>query len=406
MMTPVCPTPFSLPPAGLNGCGRNLPVPTRSDAPAMVTPGVRFVAPPDRFISCDRNCPGPSWPDAPAMVLPETRILPPDRCGAPVPLAIEPSFHSRQPVPVSLSTPDGEEPRVVVDKKTNTVPPSEQISSDLLIHEWEQTLRSGFEPLRQRSLPGVLATAATGAQRAGSALPSFLPRWLSTDQSLEVAQLIGPFRRTLELAFSVGNRNTVEKIASSPKDAKASRRKAIRQLTALAGVLQPARQRLAATLPMKSPARNLHIPLIAFLVNKLGYDDKLLPVDLVKGMNITGEIPTSRVLAKRITPALKRLKTLRAGLRTRNKGIINSISKVKDPILRGKCWELSREEHLDGRLSKPTPVTLNDRNEMVLSPRFCISEQHGGKHSKFRVVDDLSRSLVNSTSDTSDTYCP
>ena len=68
--------------------------------------------------------------------------------------------------------------------------------------------------------------------------------------------------------------------------------------------------------------------------------------------------------------------------------------------------ELSYKEYLNGWLSKPTPITLDDTNKTLLSPRFCISEQHGKQQAKFRVVDDLSRSQANSTADTSDTYCP
>ena len=41
-----------------------------------------------------------------------------------------------------------------------------------------------------------------------------------------------------------------------------------------------------------------------------------------------------------------------------------------------------------------------------MSPRFCIAEQNGLQEPKYRVIDDLSRSEVNSTTDTTDTYCP
>ena len=64
----------------------------------------------------------------------------------------------------------------------------------------------------------------------------------------------------------------------------------------------------------------MRIPLIAFLVNKLGYEDHALPIDLLKGMNIAGEIPASRVLARRVAPAQRRLAALRNWLKTRNLG--------------------------------------------------------------------------------------
>ena len=40
----------------------------------------------------------------------------------------------------------------------------------------------------------------------------------------------------------------------------------------------------------------------------------------------------------------------------------------------------------------------------MLSPRFCTAEQHGIQGPKYRAIDDLSRSYVNSTADTADTY--
>lgn len=52
--------------------------------------------------------------------------------------------------------------------------------------------------------------------------------------------------------------------------------------------------------------------------------------------------------------------------------------------------------------------TLKKHNirTLVLPPRFCISENHGLRQPKYRVIDDLSRPLVNSTADTADAYCP
>ena len=79
---------------------------------------------------------------------------------------------------------------------------------------------------------------------------------------------------------------------------------------------------------------------------------------------------------------------------------------MKNQIPRAKCWELSRKEYLSGWLSKPTPGSSTDKNELVLPPRFCISEQHGKQPAKYRIIDDLSRSLVNSTLEVPDTYCP
>ena len=242
------------------------------------------------------------------------------------------------------------------------------VSPDVVISEWEESRRSELQPSRNRLLPAVLATTEAGAQRPGTALPSFLPRGLPANQALRVARAVGPFQRTMEIAFSGVKRTTLQKVASDPVEVKSSRRMVIRHLSRLSLSLQPAQQRLAAPLPAKSPARKLHIPLIAFLVKKLGYEDTALPTDLVNGMNITGEIPASLVLAKRITPAQRRIATLRNWMKTRNMGILTIVSKTKDPILKAKRWDLSWEERRKGWLSKPVPVSRADVNLTIPPP--------------------------------------
>ena len=70
------------------------------------------------------------------------------------------------------------------------------------------------------------------------------------------------------------------------------------------------------------------------------------------------------------------------------------------------CWELSWTEYEKGWLTKPSPISQNDRTNTILSPRFCISEQHGNQQQKFRVIGDLTKSQVNQAAQASDTYCP
>ena len=102
----------------------------------------------------------------------------------------------------------------------------------------------------------------------------------------------------------------------------------------------------------------------------------------------------------------QKLASIRTGLRERNTRILLTLVGSKKPLLRSKCWELSKIEHEKGRLSKPFPVTKHDLSNTILSPRFCISEQHGLQEQKFRAIDDLSRSEVNATAHMADTYCP
>ena len=156
----------------------------------------------------------------------------------------------------------------------------------------------------------------------------------------------------------------------------------------------------------KSPARLIRIPLIAFLVSKLNYIDKALHRDLAHGVEITGVIPKSNVLAPRPTAALKRFAPPRSGLMRRSRTIVKATANTSDPALKAKCWELSWAGQQKSWLSQPQPVTKSGMVDKFTAPRFCIAEQHGLQQHKYRVIDDLSRSHVNATADTSDTYCP
>ena len=289
--------------------------------------------------------------------------------------------------------------------KVITIQSIETISSEIVINEWEQSLCNNFQPSRLRHLPSIIATTAAGVQRSGAATPGFLPRGLTPSTALEIARPIDPYNRLLKNHFAPTARGSSRMLPTKPKLVKTTRRRAIRLLTHLAHRLQPNQRRLDGVLDKKSPARRLNIPLIAFLVAKLGYTDTTLPTDLTKGVKIDGEIPASDGIPSRVTSALRNLNPLNEGVYAGNKAIVRSITKTANTTTCEKRWELSWKEHEQGWLTKPTPLAECDLRALVISPRFCISEQHG-LQPKHRVVGDLSRSLANSTTATVDTYCP
>ena len=141
--------------------------------------------------------------------------------------------------------------------------------------------------------------------------PSFLPRGLKHGQALEVARNIDPFQRALDLASSPKDKRNFRRIADVPKVVKANRHRVIRELAALAAKLKPLQVKLQGKLNPLAPARIHHIPLITFLVRKLGYPDKTSPSDLTKGMKITGTIGPSHVLSHRKSPATKQCTSIR-----------------------------------------------------------------------------------------------
>ena len=92
----------------------------------------------------------------------------------------------------------------------------------------------------------------------------------------------------------------------------------IRELTRVDPKLEPLQEKIAQTLNPNSPARSLRVPLIEFLAKNLHYNDKSSPNDLAKGMQITGAIAPSHVLARRVAPTTKRSAALQKGLKARN----------------------------------------------------------------------------------------
>ena len=154
-------------------------------------------------------------------------------------------------------------PSQAVNMKVYTAQTSERPSSRIVINDWEQRLRNGAQPSRQRHLPAILAATAAGAQRSGATWPSFLPRGLTPGMALDVSRNIGPFRRALDLASSPQDKCNFRRIDESPKVAKSNRHRVIRELTSLAAKLKPLQVNLQGKLKPLAPARCLHIPLIA-----------------------------------------------------------------------------------------------------------------------------------------------
>ena len=67
---------------------------------------------------------------------------------------------------------------------------------------------------------------------------------------------------------------------------------------------------------------------------------------------------------------------------------------------------MSVTEYGKWRPPKPPLATQHDRANTILSPRFCISQQHGNQEPKYRAIGDMAQSQVNITVGASDTYCP
>ena len=184
------------------------------------------------------------------------------------------------------------------------------------------------------------------------------------------------------------------------------RRRVTKHITKLGERPQPLRMELASHLPKGSPTAKLHLPLISLLASALNYPDTNIARVLLPGMDIAGGIPNSNALATRTTTASVGRSEITTNIRGQTRQILRYATSVKDQALKTKRWDISWTGREKGWMSKPTHAMKSDRTTKVSPPRFCISGRHGNHERKFRLIDDLSRSLANQTVDMADTYCP
>ena len=173
----------------------------------------------------------------------------------------------------------------------------------------------------------------------------------------------------------------------------------------LSDSLRPTLTLLSKSLPDLAPARKLRIPPVRHLVRELDYPDRSLPGDLIRGMPIVGTTPSTSSLPMKETTATMSTHDVLGEVRCANSKVLKSLSKPTLEVPKQKCWGLSQRGYEMGWLSEPTPVAATDLDTAILSPRFCTSERHGIQERKFRLIDDLAKSNVNKTVQTSETYC-
>ena len=266
--------------------------------------------------------------------------------------------------------------------QTPCLPAQNAITADEAIRDWEEQIRIGPQPSRNRLIQSALAATAATSQKSGTALTGFTPRGLSPEVALQLASRIGPFGRALNTAVPIRSRETIRRPIINTCTVKTQRRRTIRHLKRVSLTLQPPRERLAAILPVRTPARKINIPLVMFLVRRLNYPDTRLPSDLVKGMEIPVNIQPSKSLTKREMIPSSNISRLKTNLVARNENIFRHLQRSNNPTLQTKCWEMSVAEYEKGWLSKPTSAAQHDRAFTVLSPIYVCGPWTSRMHTK------------------------
>ena len=131
------------------------------------------------------------------------------------------------------------------------------------------------------------------------------------------------------------------------------------------------------------------LQLLDEIIRTEGYEDVLLPRDMLKGFDLTGRVPTSGVLPGKISPATMHADDLMMHSGRNREAVRESLGPSGDPEQDRALWAKTLEEVEKGWLIGP--LEWDDLREGdIVSHRFPVKQG-----AKIRPIDDYSRSGVN-----------
>ena len=261
-----------------------------------------------------------------------------------------------------------------------------------------------WTPSRGREIDGLFAMAAAQSQPSGAALPSLIVGSpLSASQHFEAAASVRPFTLLLDRAVSPAVKDALARCARHPSMMVNHRKAALDAFTELSEVLAPLSARWRNALGEGAPSKGVNFALIQFMISHFGYDDEVFAYDVARGMPIAGDVPACASLTPRVKPATRSVQEWTAELATRNRQLLERVTRsASDPMV-AACWEKTMEEVQRGWVTPPVPVTEALLNSLPLTPRFAIPQKEGAK---VRVIDDFKASGINAVMSTVDTNIP
>ena len=264
-----------------------------------------------------------------------------------------------------------------------------------------------FVPSKGRNLDSLLFMAATGVQPKGEALPSLLPsRILTKADHVGFACRLNPARRLLRQAIPTFAWNATARAVANPSSVLAQWEEALGALREWDVRCRPLTDRWRARLPPGHPSAHMHLALIQFFCKQLEYPDVSLADDLARGMPLVGSTPAVGVFQERQRPAATTVDAWRGGLADRNAAMVQRVVRSSDTELSRLVWDKTLQEAEKGWVTTPVPLTEHVAQNLPLSPRFGIWEQHGNGPKKVRVIDDFKASKVNDLLALADTCVP
>ena len=143
-------------------------------------------------------------------------------------------------------------------------------------------------------------------------------------------------------------------------------------------------------------AATVNGPLCEALASELQYHDPECVNLFREGARISGDLPASghgRAIPRK-TKGYEDASTLLSSALDRNTALLASLKPDAHAI---EILEQTSAESRTGRISAPVSVSSINLSRVILSPRFAVEQQRPGGKTKLRLVDDLSRSGINSS---------
>ena len=263
-----------------------------------------------------------------------------------------------------------------------------------------------FIPSRKRDLKAMQERAACSDQPTGSALPSLLPCKTTMRSHLQATLAVNPQGFYLDKLLTPQIKNITKQLKEQPDAVIRQRSEVLRHLGALSDKLDKTRSKWQDNLPKDSPPKGINFPFLHLILTSLDYDDKSLTGDISRGLPIAGVTPHANALKPKKTKQTLSINEWLTNIESRNRRVLGYLDEPKDSRLTVRCWAKSMGELAKNWITTPKPIADEVLRELPLTPRFCITEQHGLGPEKIRLINDCEISEINKTLELYETSAP
>ena len=215
----------------------------------------------------------------------------------------------------------------VLELNLEIIPSDQPRSRDLIFDPSGPVLEKNPTPIEKRDLAALAATAVSGMQPSGRALPTLVVGAPSTSaEHISAACAASPLDSLINIAFPMRVKSLLSSHLSDPSGTVNRRARALGTFRDIDMKLPPYRKTWTDRPGPSSPARNINQPLLHLLVKRFDFPDKEIVNSVADGMPIAGDIPSIPGLKPRAKPDVLSMAEWAAGIADRN---VNAIGRAK-----------------------------------------------------------------------------